>query len=624
MSISQFKLTNVLGTVYTQGNVVYTSDGTTLIVPVGNKVTIYDLKHSRTRTLCFNSSHSYKTLALSPNGRLLVAVNDIGLGHCISLVSNSLLHSLKLGDISGSEVLKFSPDGSYLAVGGSKMVKVYRAPTDGSAGVAPLDLERVFPNVPGNVTTMDWSWDSVLLVVASGDSPMVSVFSMEKFNNFRSSCFTAHKLGVAGVFFEAMEYNILSVCKGGIIARWTCSDEPEQWERVTEKLRLTEDKTDWLTVNDGDEESGNPQMSKKKKIDTNNANEDSKKQLSRFTLVPIDWRHHQDKKDDKKRAANLRLKCVDMNQRRTMAVLGFESGALTLVELPSGSLIQEIDIMQQEITTLAFSPEGDWIALGSSNGGLLVVWEWTSESFVMKQQGHMDAIQCLDFSTDGRWIVTGAHDGKVKLWETQNGFAIHTFSEHTSVVTGVVFMQSNKAVVSSSLDGTVRAFDTMRYRNFRTFLASRSSQFSGVAVDSSNTYVASGAIDDFNVFVWHVQSGRLLMEIPGHTGPIASICFNPKRGSSMLASVSWDKTLRIVDCLETDGSAQVISLEAEATALAFRPDGKEIVVATLNGNIAFVNPDEQQVVGTVNGRFHMAFAQGKGGGRSAEKSYEDT
>ena len=38
-----------------------------------------------------------------------------------------------------------------------------------------------------------------------------------------------------------------------------------------------------------------------------------------------------------------------------------------------------------------------------------------------------------------------------------------TFHEHTASVTGVVFSQNNKVVLSSSLDGTVRAFDMTRY-----------------------------------------------------------------------------------------------------------------------------------------------------------------
>jgi periodic tryptophan protein 2 len=49
-----------------------------------------------------------------------------------------------------------------------------------------------------------------------------------------------------------------------------------------------------------------------------------------------------------------------------------------------------------------------------------------------------------------------------------------------AAVTGIVFAQSGLAVVTSSLDGTVRAFDTARYRNFRTFTAPHPAQVHAV------------------------------------------------------------------------------------------------------------------------------------------------
>jgi periodic tryptophan protein 2 len=39
--------------------------------------------------------------------------------------------------------------------------------------------------------------------------------------------------------------------------------------------------------------------------------------------------------------------------------------------------------------------------------------------------------------------------------------------EHTAPITGVEFSPKGQVVVSASLDGTVRAFDLIRYRNFR-------------------------------------------------------------------------------------------------------------------------------------------------------------
>lgn len=49
-----------------------------------------------------------------------------------------------------------------------------------------------------------------------------------------------------------------------------------------------------------------------------------------------------------------------------------------------------------------------------------------------------------------------------------------------------------------------------RYRNFRTFTSPRPTQFSCVAVDSSGEIVSAGAQDSFEIFVWSMQTGRLL------------------------------------------------------------------------------------------------------------------
>lgn len=49
-----------------------------------------------------------------------------------------------------------------------------------------------------------------------------------------------------------------------------------------------------------------------------------------------------------------------------------------------------------------------------------------------------------------------------------------------------------------------------RYRNFRTFTSPRPTQFSCVAVDCSGEVVSAGAQDSFEVFIWSMQTGRLL------------------------------------------------------------------------------------------------------------------
>ena len=111
------------------------------------------------------------------------------------------------------------------------------------------------------------------------------------------------------------------------------------------------------------------------------------------------------------------------------------------------------------------------------------MWEWQSETFVLKQQGHYYAISSLEFSPDGSVIATGGDDGKVKLWSVTSGFCFVTFSDHTSAITDICYVKGSHAIVSASLDGTVRAFDLVRYRNFRTLTTPTPVQFTCVTCD---------------------------------------------------------------------------------------------------------------------------------------------
>lgn len=134
---------------------------------------------------------------------------------------------------------------------------------------------------------------------------------------------------------------------------------------------------------------------------------------------------------------------------------------------------------------------------------------------------------------------------QVKLWTPSSGFCFVTFSEHTAPVTGVAFLPNSAAVVSCSLDGTVRAYDLIRYRNFRTMTSPTAQQFGCVAVDPSGEVVVAGSVDEFKLYVWAVKTARLLDVLAAHEGPVSALAFSPTQ--SLLASASWDKTVRTWD-----------------------------------------------------------------------------
>lgn len=159
---------------------------------------------------------------------------------------------------------------------------------------------------------------------------------------------------------------------------------------------------------------------------------------------------------------NCKLTAADYHGSMGLLVTAFSSGTFLLHQLPAFEHIQSLSMTRERISSVRFNASGDWIALGCASFGQLLVWEWRSETYVLKQQGHFFDVSALAFSPDGAHLASGSDDARVKVWSVASGYSFVTFSEHRGAITGITFTPSSNAVLSSSLDGTVRAFDLVR------------------------------------------------------------------------------------------------------------------------------------------------------------------
>ena len=73
--------------------------------------------------------------------------------------------------------------------------------------------------------------------------------------------------------------------------------------------------------------------------------------------------------------------------------------------------------------------------------------------------GHTEDIQSLAFSPDGNIIAMGCYDGTIHLWDAKTGVHKRTLTGHTRDIWSVAFSRDGNIIATGSSDGTIRLWD---------------------------------------------------------------------------------------------------------------------------------------------------------------------
>ena len=580
-----YRLKRVCGNVYGNGNLAFTPDGNSVVSPVGNRLSIFDLVQQSTYTLPFENRKDISCMAISNNGRFLVTVDKEGHALFINLPRQVVLSRFNFK--RKVLAIKFSPDDSMFAITHGHGCQIWCTPSI-VREFSPLKLNRNIAGHHDDTTTLDWSADSESIIMGSKDLS-ARIYYRVRSKYMAVSVLSGHRDEIIGAYFAGSDDNTAyTVAVDGAVFTWQFQvSEREEIQEDTpqhkkKRMEASEDSVSESSSDDEEEEGQEMVVMKTKRT--------SKWVLKEREFL---WDPH------------TQVASADFNKTSNLLVVGFTSGVFGLYEMPGCVNVHRLSVSNHSINSVSMSPTGEWLAIGSSDLGQLLVWEWKSESYVLKQQGHLYGLNSMDYSSDGQFIATGGEDGKVKIWNAFSGFCFITFSEHIAPVTGVKFVGKGlgKALISASLDGTVRAHDLLRYKNFRTLTTPDPVQFTSLAVDSSGEIVCAGALDPFQIYVWALQTGRLIDVLSGHEGPIATLDFSLDSG--LLASGSWDGTCKLWNVYKNENT-ETLEHGCDVLAVAFRPDGKEICTAATNGNLYFWDVDSGAQLCIIEGRHDIA------------------
>ena len=110
------------------------------------------------------------------------------------------------------------------------------------------------------------------------------------------------------------------------------------------------------------------------------------------------------------------------------------------------------------VSALAFAPDGRRLAVGLETSAVVLRDLTSGTQRVLV--GHESIVSCLAFNPDGTRLVSGSSDRTLRLWDPESSEALLSLPGHTAVIKAVAFDPRGELLVSSSADGTLRLWRT--------------------------------------------------------------------------------------------------------------------------------------------------------------------
>jgi WD40 repeat protein/serine/threonine protein kinase len=276
-------------------------------------------------------------------------------------------------------------------------------------------------------------------------------------------------------------------------------------------------------------------------------------------------------------------------------------------DLVSGQAVHTLHGHQGGVFDVAFNPDGKRLATTGSEDATIKIWDVTNGLEVLTLRGHQDAPCGIAFSPDGRFLYSAAADQTLRVWdatplEEDRGASHRPLIGHTARVSSVAFDRDGRRLVSASLDHTVRVWDVATGRLLRT-LDDHPGPVQCVVFSPHGYFLASvssGRPPDETanepLKIWDSRTWRRLHSRHVERGAFISAaftsdgkCLATANGSTV---VVWDTTAFRPSPVQYDS-------EAHLTSVAVSPNGRRVAAANLAGEVWIWPLDDTRPVTSV-------------------------
>jgi WD40 repeat protein/transcriptional regulator with XRE-family HTH domain len=231
------------------------------------------------------------------------------------------------------------------------------------------------------------------------------------------------------------------------------------------------------------------------------------------------------------------------------------------------------------ILTVAFSPDDKLLAIGTTEGEIIVRQADHECRTICGMLGHTGWVQSVVFSPNGKIIASGGNDQTVRLWNAETGQEIDILNGHMDRVRFVVFSPNGQLIASGSDDRTIRVWDINSGRCLNT-LTGHPGQIRSIAFSPDGYFVAGGSNEE--IWLWDVETGHHLKTLHEQDGWVRTVAFHPAGGilaaNAGNAIKLWDQNSG--ECLKAlNGHQDTI------VSIVYSPNGRILASGSRDGTV---------------------------------------